>query len=119
MRVASAVPLTTEDKSNAPSRMHLIDKTAPAIEAMSKAFEDLHRSAGLRRRREGSRDHCHHCGNRANIIPNETPLAPWKRVDDIQASLPAKDRARVEREGNLISRAEYEKYLSDVASREN
>src|SRR5580704_6599798 len=48
----------------------------------------------------------------------ETPLAPWKRVDDIQASLPAKDRARVEREGNLLSRAEYEKYLSDVASRE-
>jgi predicted pyridoxine 5'-phosphate oxidase superfamily flavin-nucleotide-binding protein len=46
----------------------------------------------------------------------ETPLAPWKRVDDIQASLPAKDRARVEREGNLLSRAEYEKYLSDVAS---
>jgi hypothetical protein len=39
----------------------------------------------------------------------ETPLAPWKRVDDIQASLPAKDRARVEREGNLLSRAEYEK----------
>jgi uncharacterized protein len=48
----------------------------------------------------------------------ETPLAPWKRVDDIQASLPAKDRARVEREGNLLSRAEYEKYLSDVGSRE-
>src|SRR5262249_6710152 len=37
----------------------------------------------------------------------ETPLAPWKRVDDIQASLPANDRARVEREGSLISRAEY------------
>ncbi|MHC2622905.1 hypothetical protein ACVIW2_004937 [Bradyrhizobium huanghuaihaiense] len=48
----------------------------------------------------------------------ETPLAPWKRVGDIQASLPAKDRARVEREGNLLSRAEYEKYLSDVGSRE-
>ena len=48
----------------------------------------------------------------------ETPLAPWKCVDDIQASLPAKDRARVEREGNLVSRAEYEKYLSDVACRE-
>jgi len=48
----------------------------------------------------------------------ETPLAPWKRVDDIQASLPAKDRARVQREGNLLSRAEYEKYLSDVAIRE-
>ena len=49
----------------------------------------------------------------------ETPLAPWKRVDDIQASLPAKDRARVEREGSLISRAEYEKYISDIASRES
>jgi hypothetical protein len=47
----------------------------------------------------------------------ETPLAPWKRVDDIQASLPLKDRARVAREGNLLSRAEYEKYLSDVAGR--
>jgi uncharacterized protein len=39
---------------------------------------------------------------------SDTPLAPWKRVDDIQASLPAKDRARVEREGNLLSRTEYE-----------
>jgi len=49
----------------------------------------------------------------------ETPLAPWKRVDDIQASLPAKDRARVEREGSVISRVEYEKYMTDVASRES
>jgi uncharacterized protein len=49
----------------------------------------------------------------------ETPLAPWKRVDDIQTSLPAKDRARVEREGGLMSRAEYEKYLIDVADRES
>jgi hypothetical protein len=48
-----------------------------------------------------------------------TPLAPWKRVDDLQASLPAKDRARVEREDSLISRAEYEKYISDIASRES
>jgi len=47
----------------------------------------------------------------------ETPLAPWKRVDDVQASLSAGDRARVEREGGLISRAEYEKYMADVASR--
>ena len=38
----------------------------------------------------------------------ETPIAPWKRVDDIQAVLPARDRARVEREGGLLSRAEYE-----------
>jgi uncharacterized protein len=49
----------------------------------------------------------------------ETPLAPWKRVDDIQASLPAKDRARAEREGSLISRVEYEKYLTDVAGRQS
>src|SRR5215470_4611047 len=49
----------------------------------------------------------------------DTPLAPWKRVDDLQASLPAKDRARVEREDSLISRAEYEKYISDIASRES
>jgi hypothetical protein len=44
----------------------------------------------------------------------ETPLAPWKRVDDIQASLSAKDRARVEQEGGVISRAEYEKYMADL-----
>jgi predicted pyridoxine 5'-phosphate oxidase superfamily flavin-nucleotide-binding protein len=49
----------------------------------------------------------------------ETPLPPWKRVDDIQASLPTEDRARVEREGGLISRAEYEKYLTDVAGRQS
>jgi predicted pyridoxine 5'-phosphate oxidase superfamily flavin-nucleotide-binding protein len=49
---------------------------------------------------------------------HETPLAPWKRVDDVQASLSAKDRARVEREGGLISRAEYEKYMPDVTDRE-
>ena len=49
----------------------------------------------------------------------ETPLAPWKRVDDMQASLPAKDRARVAREGGLMSRAEYEKYMTDVAGRQS
>jgi predicted pyridoxine 5'-phosphate oxidase superfamily flavin-nucleotide-binding protein len=48
----------------------------------------------------------------------ETPLAPWKRVDDMQASLPAKDRARIEREGGLVSRAEYEKYLAEVARKD-
>jgi len=47
----------------------------------------------------------------------ETPLAPWKRVADIQTALPAKDRARVERDGNLVSRAEYEKYVADVTDR--
>ncbi|MGN6749833.1 MAG: pyridoxamine 5'-phosphate oxidase family protein [Xanthobacteraceae bacterium] len=49
----------------------------------------------------------------------ETPIAPWKRVDDIQAALPAKDRARVEREGGLISRADYEKYVAEVSKRES
>jgi uncharacterized protein len=41
----------------------------------------------------------------------EAPLAPWKRVDDVQIFLSAKDRARVEREGGLITREEYEKYV--------
>ncbi|MGE5366795.1 MAG: pyridoxamine 5'-phosphate oxidase family protein [Betaproteobacteria bacterium] len=49
----------------------------------------------------------------------ETPIAPWKRVDDIQAALPARDRARVEREGGLVSRAEFEKYLTEVSKRES
>ena len=48
----------------------------------------------------------------------ETPFAPWKRVDDLQTFLSAKDRAHVEREGGLISRAEYEKYINDVEDRE-
>jgi predicted pyridoxine 5'-phosphate oxidase superfamily flavin-nucleotide-binding protein len=42
----------------------------------------------------------------------ETPLAGWKRVDDVQASLPVKDRARVEREGGVVTRAEYEQALN-------
>jgi predicted pyridoxine 5'-phosphate oxidase superfamily flavin-nucleotide-binding protein len=49
----------------------------------------------------------------------ETPFAPWKRIDDMQTVLPAKDRARVEREGILISREEYEKYIADVSGRES
>jgi uncharacterized protein len=49
----------------------------------------------------------------------ETPIAPWKRVDDIQAVLPVRDRARVEREGGLISRAEYEKYVTEVIKRQS
>jgi predicted pyridoxine 5'-phosphate oxidase superfamily flavin-nucleotide-binding protein len=48
----------------------------------------------------------------------ETPFAPWKRVDDVQASLPTKDRDRVEKEGGVITRAEYEKYLAHLSSRE-
>lgn len=48
----------------------------------------------------------------------ETPLAPWKRVDDIQAVLSAKDRARVERDGGALSRTEYESYINDVIGRD-
>jgi len=44
---------------------------------------------------------------------SETPLAPWKRVDDVQTFLSAKDRARVQTEGGVISRADYEKYMTD------
>jgi predicted pyridoxine 5'-phosphate oxidase superfamily flavin-nucleotide-binding protein len=47
----------------------------------------------------------------------ETPLAPWKRVDDVQAILPAPDRERVRREGKVMSRAEYESYMNDVVER--
>jgi predicted pyridoxine 5'-phosphate oxidase superfamily flavin-nucleotide-binding protein len=49
----------------------------------------------------------------------ETPIAPWKRVDDIQAVLPARDRARVECEGGFISRPDYEKYITEVIKRES
>jgi uncharacterized protein len=58
----------------------------------------------------------------SKLVPRttgETPIAPWKRVDDIQAVLPARDRARAEREGGLISRAEYEKYVTEVIKRES
>jgi hypothetical protein len=46
--------------------------------------------------------------------PHRLRLQGIARVDDIQAALSAKDRARVEQEGGLISRAEYEKYINDV-----
>jgi hypothetical protein len=36
-----------------------------------------------------------------------TPLAGWKKVDDVQADLPDRDRARVAREGGLRTRAEH------------
>jgi hypothetical protein len=35
----------------------------------------------------------------------------------MQASLPAKDRDRVEQEGGIMSRAEYEKYLAYLSDR--
>jgi hypothetical protein len=45
----------------------------------------------------------------------KTPLAAWKRVDDVQAALPKKDQGRAAHEGGVITRAEYEKYLSGTA----
>jgi hypothetical protein len=36
----------------------------------------------------------------------------------MQASLPAKDRARVKQEGGVMPRAEYEKYLAHLNNRE-
>lgn len=43
-----------------------------------------------------------------------TPLAAWKRVDEVQAELATKDHGRAEREGGISSREEYEKYLAHV-----
>jgi uncharacterized protein len=51
-------------------------------------------------------------------VSGQTPLAPWKRVNDVQTMLSEQDRARVAREGGAISRAEYEKYMADVSGRE-
>jgi len=45
----------------------------------------------------------------------KTPLADWKRVDDVQAALPAKDQGRAAREGGVVTRADYEKTLSGVS----
>jgi len=49
---------------------------------------------------------------------SHAPLAAWKRVDDVQASLSKRDQDRVAREGGLITRAEYEKYLAHVTDRD-
>jgi uncharacterized protein len=45
----------------------------------------------------------------------ETPFAAWKRVDDVQAELSAKDQGRAAREGGTCTRAEYESYTADVS----
>jgi uncharacterized protein len=45
----------------------------------------------------------------------KTPLAQWKRVDDVQAELAAKDQGRAQREGDLCSRQEYKKYTATVS----
>jgi hypothetical protein len=49
----------------------------------------------------------------------ETPVAPWKRVDDVQTFLSAEDRARVERQGGVVSRVDCEKYMTDVGGRQS
>jgi len=46
-----------------------------------------------------------------------TVSSAWKRIDDIQAELPAKDQGRAEGEGGLCSRQDYEKYLANVSCR--
>jgi hypothetical protein len=45
----------------------------------------------------------------------KTPFAAWKRIDDVQAELPANDHGRAEREGGLCSREEYESCLANVS----
>jgi hypothetical protein len=56
--------------------------------------------------------------NRSEYVPRigtNTPLAAWKRIDDVQSELPAKDQGRAEREGGISSREEYEKYTANVS----
>jgi uncharacterized protein len=43
----------------------------------------------------------------------KTPLAAWKRVDDVQAELPPKDQGRAAREGGITSREDYEKRIAN------
>jgi uncharacterized protein len=60
--------------------------------------------------------------NESEYVPRvgtNTPLAAWKRVDDVQAELAAKDQGRAEREGGINSREEYEKYTTDVSCSDN
>jgi predicted pyridoxine 5'-phosphate oxidase superfamily flavin-nucleotide-binding protein len=45
----------------------------------------------------------------------ETPIAPWKCVDDVQDELAMKDQKRAQREGRIVSRVEYEKYTTGAA----
>jgi predicted pyridoxine 5'-phosphate oxidase superfamily flavin-nucleotide-binding protein len=46
----------------------------------------------------------------SKYVPREgvaTPLAGWKKVDDVQADLPARDRGRAEGEGGLRTREQH------------
>ena len=42
-----------------------------------------------------------------------TPLAGWKRLDEVQAHLPARDQGRAEREGGLRTREEHEAMVAE------
>src|SRR5215831_4076311 len=56
----------------------------------------------------------------SSFVPSpgrETPIAPWKRVDDIQPLLSAQDRARVARDGGAIPRADYETYTAKIVGK--
>jgi hypothetical protein len=55
--------------------------------------------------------------DRSEYVPlagAETPFAGWKRVDDVQKDLPARDQGRAAAEGGVCSREDYEKYLVNV-----
>jgi len=75
--------------------------------AVTEIFRNCPRYVN-RYRKVAESEYVPHQGSRA-------PLAAWKRVDDVQASLSKRDQDRVAREGGLITRAEYEKYLAHVA----
>jgi uncharacterized protein len=74
--------------------------------AVTEIFRNCPRYVHRYRKVEES-EYVPHSGSRA-------PLAAWKRVDDVQVSLSKRDQDRVAREGGLITRAEYEKYLAHV-----
>ena len=55
--------------------------------------------------------HRYQKARKSKYVPREgteTPFAGWKRVDDVQSHLPARDQGRAEREGGLRTRAEYD-----------
>ena len=58
-------------------------------------------------------------GIRAAVHARELPLRHGSALTIYKPSCRRRIRARVEREGGLISRAEYEKYINDVEDRES